>query len=986
MTTITRQLSRLLLTTFVLGSLLLTQFPSVAFAQDVQNPTIEVISSSSTDVVLRITVPDYAIEEVQHGDDLYHIVNIPHTVLSELAGAPQIASLGTMVGVSGGADATLSVLDAEFDTLSGYHLLPAPKQVVTGMGLIVDETVVAEEVFDKDETIYTTDAFYPTSVAELGETAYLRDQAVAPVTLHLVQTNPVSGELRIYRQIDVRITWGHDGDVQTASAPIASPVYEAILKNSLINYSSLDRPAAPAFSNKESGVTQTVEASASSPVLKIGVEKDGMYRITYNDLQAAGLNPDNIDPRKLWLRNRGEVIPMFIPGADDGVFDTGDTIIFYGASNKDVYTTKNIYWLKEETTNGTRMAVQNGAPDGSLPVATEYPQLRHFEEDDIYWQTMPNGEGQDHFFWHDRISPDTSSLPVQRTYTVTLGYPATTSVKATVRVHLKGFTNLKHRTQVFVNDVAIDEQTWSGQINFEHEAQIDQGLLNSGNNTVKVMALDSGASVDQVLVNWIEINYRNLYHAVEDRLYFGPPAGGAFRYSVDGFTQGELSLFNVSNQTQTKRVTNTAVDNSGGVYTLRFSFNAAASDRFIALGNDQFLSAASIEADVPSTWKSNTNGADYIIITHPDFYTETLTLANFRSSQGMRVKVVLIGDIYDEFNYGIYQPTAIRDFLSYAYSEWVAPAPTYVALVGDAYHDHRGVLGTGAVNYVPAATVETNLFGQVPSDNWFVSVSGDDPLRDMHVGRLAAQTSDQAAAMIANIIANETTPPDNSWNQNALLIADDDDPNFMKLSDQLESEIPYYYNVQRIDVINYPPGDPTADITAAINAGSLLTSYTGHGEVRRWGVWEGGDIYNLDDVSGLSNSGKMTLVTTANCLSGYFTGSYDFLSMSEALQRTADQGAIGVWSPSSLEYPAGHRALMSRLYDQFFQNNVTIVGAAITASMAETYAQTTIWGELLETYIYFGDPATVLGIANIFPTLRRPNQLTKQRMCRSIRN
>ena len=77
----------------------------------------------------------------------------------------------------------------------------------------------------------------------------------------------------------------------------------------------------------------------------------------------------------------------------------------------------------------------------------------------------------------------------------------------------------------------------------------------------------------------------------------------------------------------------------------------------MAVVTESAKAPASIEADVPSSLKSASNGADYIIITHEDFYNAIQPLAAYRASQGKRVMVVKVGDVYDEFSYGfIYSP------------------------------------------------------------------------------------------------------------------------------------------------------------------------------------------------------------------------------------------------------------------------------------------------------------------------------------------
>ena len=84
--------------------------------------------------------------------------------------------------------------------------------------------------------------------------------------------------------------------------------------------------------------------------------------------------------------------------------------------------------------------------------------------------------------------------------------------------------------------------------------------------------------------------------------------------------------------------------------------------------------------------KDPANAADYIIISHSDFLNAIQPLAAYRASQGFRVRVVDVQDIYDEFNGGVFDPQAIQGFLSYTYSNWVAPAPSFVLLVGDGHY------------------------------------------------------------------------------------------------------------------------------------------------------------------------------------------------------------------------------------------------------------------------------------------------------------
>ncbi|MBV7333619.1 Ig-like domain-containing protein [Chloroflexi bacterium TSY] len=343
-------------------------------------------------------------------------------------------------------------------------------------------------------------------------------------------------------------------------------------------------------------------------------------------------------------------------------------------------------------------------------------------------------------------------------------------------------------------------------------------------------------------------------------------------------------------------------------------------------------------------------------------------MADHRSASGLRAATVKVEDLYDEFNHGVFAPQAIRDFLAYAYHNWVAPTPTYVLLLGGTSYDYRGLLNLRKDNYVPTQVIETDLLGQTPSDNWFVTVSGDDILPDMLIGRLTAQNIGQAEDIVAKIIFYEQSPPDPTWNSNVLLVADDDELSFRSISEQLIEQLPFYYKPNRVYVGDYPPGDPTTDIINAINNGAVMVNYTGHGNVDNWAIWNGGRTFDRKNVTTLDNIGKLPVVTVANCLNGYFAGKSR--STAEEFLRLKDKGAVAVWAPTSLGYPAGHRLLINAFYADIFQNDQYTLGQSTTFAKLSVYAQSSFWGDLVETFVLFGDPATKIGIPTNYPYVK----------------
>lgn len=946
-------------------------FMSLVIAGSESETCLKLLHSDGQSIDLELKVDGFQIETVEHEGQVYQRLTIPDMVQSAKPGAPQIPTRGTILGIPSTDGVSVQVLDANYETLSGYRIYPAPVFKVTGdnPGEIPIEGV--KETFAIDQKLYATDAYYPDNPVEISQTGYMRDQAVAHVQFYPVQYNPVTGELRLYSRILARITWdGRHADV-SARMQEESPAYENMLRSTIVNYQGLGRPSGRREKQRSGDIKAGgVSTDGTTTVtLKIGVTEDGVYKLTYDDITDAGLALKGIDPRTIKISNLGTETPIYVGGEEDGKFDKSDYILFYGTAVTDIYTSRNVYWLTVDGENGQRMGTVDGTLSGIAAVPDYFLTTIHAEENSYYWQTIPDGEGQDHYFWGDKLS-----APASESYSLSLNNISNTTGTATVRVRLKGRTDVEstnpdHHTIIYLNNNKIDDQQWDGQSIYDHEVSISPSYLIEGTNTVKVEAVgDTGASVDQVFVDWIEVDYYHTYVAKNDELLFTVPAAGTFQFEIGGFSSNSVEVFNITDPDNVARITNTTVAANGGTYTLKFEDTAQSETRYLAMTPSKRRSPAGIEKDKPSSWKSANNGVDYIIITHEDFYDSALTLVNYRSKSGLRVATVKVGDIYDEFNYGIFNPQAIRDFLSYAYNNWVTPAPTYVLLVGDAYQDYKDNLETGTLNYVPTQIIETDVLGETPSDNWFVLVSGDDILPDMYIGRLSAQTKSQVDNIVDKIIYYEKHPPDKSWNKNVLMVADDDSSSFEELSDSLAGLLPEDYTANKVSVGDYTSeGNPTNDILKYIDNGSLLVNYTGHGAVERWGLWgENNDqsFFKRSDIASLKSTNKLTVVTVANCLNGFFPGPKTQISIAEEFQRVQDRGAVAVWAPTALSYTSGHSILMKELYKAIFQDSQYGLGAVTATAKIDTYAQSKFWSELVETFVLFGDPATQLGVSS----------------------
>jgi len=939
-----------------------------ATAQSPSGSHLHVLRSDEQSILLELTVESFETEVVETGGQTYHRLIIPDMVQTDAPGAPQVPTRGALLGLPASEGVSVRVLQADYETLPGYRLCPAPGWRVTGDYVDTPTGGGVEPYFTLDRALYATDALYPGRPAEIDTTGYLRDQAVAQVRFYPVQYNPVTGELRLYRRIVAQITWDSSPSTAAAQARGTNPAFESLLTDVVLNYSAVSRPSAAPPTDHGTWNTQLVSATSSpTPTLKIGVTEDGLHELTSADLTGAGLDLSGVDPRTIKVSNQGAEVAILVTGEEDGVFDSGDTVLFYGTAVEDLYTSENVYWLTAGGANGRRIPVRDGTPNGA-PVATHFPAVLHAEEDSYYWSEVTGGAGQDHWFWGNRFT-----APVMQTYTLDLHNISTAAATTTVRVQLKGrsrlFVDPDHHTEIYLNGQEIDDGLWDGQAVYDHETTVSHSLLQDGSNSIAVRGVGDVGFLDQFHLNWIEIDYWDTYVAEGDELSFGAPSSGTFQFQVTHFSTSDVQVFDVTDPVNVAIFGNVAVTAGAGRYQVQFEDTAQADTRYLALVPTRHKTPVRVELDQPSSWRSPAHGADYVVITHGDFYTSSLRLAAHREiTTGLRVATVQVEDIYDEFNYGVFNPQAIRDFLAYAYQYWGPPAPTFVLLVGDATSDYKDNLGTGAANYVPSQLVEIDF--QTASDNWFVLVNGDDILPDMFIGRLPAQTVSQVDNMVDKIITYEQSPPGVSWNRNVLLVADDVNPDFEGVSEQIADLLPAGYFANRVYADDYPPGDPTGDIAAAINGGSVLVSYVGHGTTVGWGQWSGGNrIFELSDIEALNNGLKLPIVTMASCLNGLFTLTDPEIEVvvAEAFLRLQDRGAVATWASTGYGYTSGHEALMGEFYETIFQDGEHALGAATTAAKIASYNQSSSWDDLVQTFVLFGDPVTPFHNPDMYP-------------------
>lgn len=941
---------------------------------------LQVLSAGSEGLVLELRLADIEIEAASAGGRPCQALRVPGFAAP---GGTRLPVRGAMLGVPANAALRVEVVETEMVSLPGrYNLCPEVEPILEWEA---DQNASPRFLGYRavqDDLAARPTPLSPDAPVELVSTGYVRSQRVASLRFQPFRYDPATGELRYFSRIRARVDFlGGSSGSRSKQAPVDEGVFEATLRQTLVNY-DLARDWRVAPQSDVQSLSMPATPADNGRAFKLLVVEDGMYRVTYEDLDAANFPLAGLIPSTLRLYNRGSEVALYVAGGQDGTFDAGDYFLFYGQNPRLKYTNTNVYWLTwNEGVDGLRMAERDGTPGATLPVASSFDRTVRLEENILYRSQHPSGPDLDHWYW--RILPVPSTGATRISFPFTLDQVSGDPLQATVRGLFKGFSATpQHHTQVLVNNQLVYDAYWPSLDEHFFTAQFPQSFLIEGANVIEVVQpRDAPITNDTLFINWFELDYARNYTAANDEMLFLEQAGN-WEFQLNGFSDNTVQIFDVTSPGQPARITGAVIQLQGASYQARFQQVLTGDQRMLALSEARLRTPVDIFEDTPSDLRNSANGADYILITHSDFSAAVQPLAAHRASQGLRAQVVDIQDVYDQFNDGLVDPNAIRSFLTYAYANWQAPAPAFVVVVGDGNYDPKNYQGFSAPVYVPPylADVDPGI-GETAADNRFVSVSGSDFLPDMHLGRLPARSAAEATAMVSKILAYEQNTTLQDWKLDVMFVADDDDPNvdYSYLSDLIaDSHLPLSHNREKIYYLQTHMTDISARnaITEGINQGRLMVSYVGHGAFQQWAVPM---LFSLADIPRLNNAGRLPFMFPMTCLEGYYIWAAnpalvaDDSSVGEAIVRIAGKGAIASFSPAGFGLPGGHNILGVGLFDAIFADRMVQLGPATTQAKLYLYAETGGYQDLIETYTLFGDPATSLPVYQrwLFPVMYR---------------
>ncbi|MDR3667145.1 MAG: C25 family cysteine peptidase [Ignavibacteriaceae bacterium] len=704
----------------------------------------------------------------------------------------------------------------------------------------------------------------------------------------------------------------------------------------------------------------------SKDYYKIYVKTKGVYKITYTDLIKAGVSPDNgIHEGKLEIINNGISIPIDIVDVNkNNSFDSSDYFTFVGIPPQpttpytyfNIYSLSNIYWFSYQADSVNNYKVIDGFPKNYDSLITSTITTLHFEKDSLY-ERLGYAPDDKRDFWLWASAEARGGTPFEifvNWITDSIAYDIDRkNLSGYLRANIQGITNPGcngdgHSALIRLNSNVVATTKFNGQnsvtfgssFNFSPDFN-PPGIPLYVDKNVFELVLDGNVcdpdGNDQCRINWFELEYWRLNKANLNNLIFTSPPGriGLCPFYLFLWYSNNISIY-IPSRGHVIKNADIRFDADRSVY---FS-DSLVNDRteYFCFSDESLLSPDSILHNINSDLRNTNNGADYIIITHPDFMSVAQKLANFRSNNlsgftNPRVKIVNVFDIYNEFSYGLLDPYALQYFVKYAFENWQGPAPTFITLVGDMSYDYRHIYSGDMPNYIPSIPYQAYTFGQAPSDNLIVCIEGDDIVPDLAIGRLSCDNLDEANILVDKIV---NYPADNgkNWKQNVLLMAggiDASDEASFGFNDQSEllddaylkpngiTTSKVYRYPDKPEYVQYQGGEP--EIRDAFNKGCIMANYYGHGGSGQWDL-----TFTNDDIYQLNNGGRLPFVSSVTCYTAHFDNQDSF---GEIFDKVPGKGSVAFFGSTGLTWWDSGRTLNDTLFDEIFNKKDNVIGSAI---------------------------------------------------------
>ncbi len=740
---------------------------------------------------------------------------------------------------------------------------------------------------------------------------------------------------------------------------------------------------------------------SSGSWVKIRVSESGVYRMTYEELKAAGVsNPANVrvygyggamllqDFSKAKIDDL-PAVGFYMEKGTDGVFGAGDYILFYGQGTtswayngtqfihtRNPYSDYGYYFLSDNAGTQSLIATADAiSEDGGATEVSTFLNYQVHEQDLVNLLDRESGiDGGGREFYGESFTPSNPT----RAFTFSTPNCDTTQ---TLRVRsevancagrvgyytlsLNGKSNSVRVDSIYVGDFYTKALLATFNQNYP-------AALNTQTVTLKYSNPAEGAVG---YLNYIELTatcaLRMTGSAMPFRTTTNYKSATPVRYSLSNATAA-TQVWNITDKSHIYRMPATL---SGTTLTFVGS-NANGIEEYIAVNtNGSDWLSPTVVGSISNQNLHALKNIDYVLISPAEFVGEATRLAQaHEQKEGITWAVVTDQQVYNEFSSGTPDATAYRWLMKMLYDRGTNgnEKPSWLCLVGDGTFDNRKLLTASGHNTLLTyqaknSTVETKAYATDDYFGFLDDNEGESDTQgrmDIGVGRLPVNSLEEATQVVDKLVAYITNTEPGKWKQQLIFLADDGDHNLHTRvaeegGERVRRKNPDFV-VNKIYLDAYPQETDASGesyplaknkLDNLLQNGALFLNYSGHGG------------YNAITNEGMMNQASIRKMTNKNqALWMFATCSFAHFdsgkrSAAEDAVLNANGGAIGVISAGRTVYATQNTYINRNFCDTLF-GHADVYSYDMTVGKALAIGKNlTGTDENKMPYVLLGDPA-----------------------------
>ncbi len=552
--------------------------------------------------------------------------------------------------------------------------------------------------------------------------------------------------------------------------------------------------------------------------VKIRVGETGVYKLTYEELQQMGLQPEQVRVygyggamlQQSFLQRKIDdlpAVPIYMDKGSDGKFGKGDYILFYAQGpvawrytgtrfihTKNTYSNYGYYFLSDDA--GEQLLLQGKSANVSSLTAQDVTTYSHYqvhEVDSLNMLDKTGKEGGGREFYGERIEV---GLPLVLQFD---SYAVVPETELYVCVDMAPDTQKKARFVIKAGngEKTVDVEKSNSDIYQKALTLNTDGYfaVQTGNKQYVELSCESATSSAGAYLNYVELTAICRMALSDGILYLR---------NVEHYMDDTPSRFHITNATANTQVWEvTDLDSIRSVATeysngeLQFVSGNERVREYVVIEPAQYqalrpvANSKGIEYEKVET--QNLHGLrniDMVIIANSKLRDAAVRLADAHTEEGLVTVAVTADEVYNEFSSGTPDATAYRWIMKMLYdranaSEGKETAPRYLLLLGDGTYDNRKLLYASGQNTLLTyqaqnSTIETFAYATDDYFGFLDDNTGSDDLTDqmaVSVGRLPVNTAEDADRLVDKIIRYMRNENPGSWKTHVCFLADDGDSN-----------------------------------------------------------------------------------------------------------------------------------------------------------------------------------------------------------------